>query len=231
MHFLGESGNPLTAPLTLLDAKGFAMADDVITMIKTDHRELERLFDMMKKEKSSRPLALPLAVAMLEAHSRAEEEYVYPALAKEAGEKEEAQHATEEHHEAEHMGKHLLELDWESEEFDQELEKWISAVRHHVQEEEQELLPALGEALDAERLRQLGLEFAGQRSEELAGTAVHTGDGRPAEQRGSSSGNGGSGMTRAELYEKARELGVEGRSHMNKDELAEQVQEAGGGNA
>ncbi|MEU3446268.1 hemerythrin domain-containing protein [Streptomyces thermolilacinus] len=201
------------------------MADDVITMIKTDHRELERLFEMMKKEKSSRPLALPLAVAMLEAHSRAEEEYVYPALAK-AGEKEEAEHAAEEHHEAEHMGKHLLELDFESAEFDQELEKWISAVRHHVQEEEQELLPALGEALDSERLRQLGLEFAGQRSEELAGTAVHTGDGQPAKQRG---GGGGSGMTRAELYEKARELGVEGRSQMNKDELAEQVREAGGG--
>ncbi|OEJ94402.1 hemerythrin domain-containing protein [Streptomyces thermolilacinus] len=201
------------------------MADDVITMIKTDHRELERLFEMMKKEKSSRPLALPLAVAMLEAHSRAEEEYVYPALAK-AGEKEEAEHAAEEHHEAEHMGKHLLELDWESSEFDRELEKWISAVRHHVQEEEQELLPALSEALDSERLHQLGLEFAGQRSEELAGTAVHTGDGQPSKQRGGSSG---SGMTRAELYEKARELGVEGRSQMSKDELEEQVREAGGG--
>ncbi|MFV2120863.1 hemerythrin domain-containing protein [Streptomyces sp. Act-28] len=195
------------------------MAEDVIAMIKNDHRELERLFEMMKKEKSSRPLALPLAVAMLEAHSRAEEEHVYPALAEEAGEKDEVEHATEEHHEAEHLGKHLLELDWRSQEFDQELEKWVDAVRHHVQEEEEELLPVLGRVFDAERLRRLGLRFAGQRSEELVGVAVGSGDGRAA-------GGQGDGPTRAELYERARKLGVEGRSSMNKDELERQVREA-----
>ncbi|MCQ0023684.1 hemerythrin domain-containing protein [Streptomyces somaliensis DSM 40738] len=202
------------------------MADDVIEMIKTDHRELDRLLEMMRKDKGSRPLALPLAVAMLEAHSRAEEEHVYPVLVEEAGEKEETRHATEEHHEAERLGRRLLEMDWESAEFEQALEKWIDAVRHHVEEEEQDLLTALGEALDAGELHRLGLRFAGQRSEELAGKALH-GDGGEAGSSGG--GRNGGGPTRDELYAKARELGVEGRSTMNKEELGERVREAEAG--
>ncbi|MDT9680685.1 hemerythrin domain-containing protein [Streptomyces sp. TRM76323] len=208
------------------------MADDVIAMIRNDHRELDRLFEMMRKDKGSRPLALPLAVAMLEAHSRAEEEYVYPVLTEKVGEGEEVQHATEEHHEAEDLGRRLLELDWESTEFEEGLEKWIGAVRHHVEEEEQELLTALGEALDAEQLHRLGLEFAGQRSEELAGKAVRGGGG-DGDGGGGASGGGRSegGPTRDELYAKARKLGIEGRSTMNKDELERQVREAEAGAA
>lgn len=215
------------------------MADDVITMLTTDHRELKRLFEMMTSDKSSRPLALPLAVAMLEAHSEAEEQGVYPALAREAGEEAEAKHATEEHHEAEHMGKHLLEMDWESEEFDQALHQWIDAVQHHVEEEENELLPALGEALDAGRLEELGLEFARLRSQALAGQPLKAAgggtstDGRKRKQTqktpDASDTSDDAGETRAELYDKARELGIEGRSTMNKDELAREVHKAEGG--
>lgn len=201
------------------------MADDLITLVTTDHRELQRLFEMMRTDRSSRPLALPLAVAMLEAHSEAEEDRVYPAVAREAGEKEEAEHAAEEHHEAESLGKQLLEMDWDSEEFDQALQEWIGAVEHHMEEEENEILPALSQAVGPDRLRELGMEFATRRAKKLAGQplkAVDTG--------GSGSGGGGQrgaeGETRAELYEKARDLGVEGRSTMNKEELAEQVHKA-----
>ncbi|MFH8933809.1 hemerythrin domain-containing protein [Streptomyces griseosporeus] len=212
------------------------MADDVITLLTTDHRELQRLFEMMTSDKSARPLALPLAVAMLEAHSEAEEQGVYPALAREAGEEAEAKHATEEHHEAEHMGKHLLEMDWESEEFDQALQQWIDAVQHHVEEEENELLPALREALDAARLEELGLEFARLRSQRLAGQPLKAAGGGTGTDGGkrkqtpdtSDTPDDDAGETRAELYDKARELGVEGRSTMNKDELAREVHKAEG---
>ncbi|WP_175411712.1 hemerythrin domain-containing protein [Streptomyces sp. TRM64462] len=211
------------------------MADDLITMVTNDHRELERLFGMMLEDRSSRPLALPLAVAMLEAHSEAEEDRVYPAVAREAGEKEEAEHAAEEHHQAESLGKHLLEIDWESKEFDQALEDWVGAVRHHVEEEENEILPALREAVDQDRLRELGLEFAARRSRKLAGQAVTGGGGGGGGGAHGRAGGGGTragrrreteGMTRAELYDKARELGIEGRSSMTKEELAQQVGKA-----
>ena len=202
------------------------MADDVISMLTTDHRELQRLFDMMTKDKSSRPLALPRAVAMLEAHSEAEEEQVYPALAREAGQEEEAEHAAEEHHEAENLGKHLLEMDWESEEFDRALQEWVTNVLHHVEEEENDILPALSEALEPERLEELGIAFAQRRSQSLAGQALKA--------TGTEGGTGGAqattgGETREELYEKARELGIQGRSSMKKDELAEEIRRAESG--
>ncbi len=188
------------------------MAADVITMITTDHRELERLFDLMRKDPGSRPLALPLAVAMLTAHSRAEEEHVYPVVAKEAGEKDEARHGTEEHHEAEELGRALLAEDPESDAFAKGLEKFIDAVLHHVKEEEDDILPALRDAAGPDRLRRLGADFAERRARELTG-------------RDRAAGNGG--RTRDELYEQARELDVPGRSAMTKEELAREVRRAG----
>jgi hypothetical protein len=159
---------------------------------------------------------------MLEAHSEAEEDRVYPAVAREAGEKEEAEHAAEEHHQAESLGRHLLEMDWESEEFDRALEEWVGAVVHHIEEEENEILPALGEAVGDDRLRALGLEFAARRSRKLAGRPLEAAGGDTDTERQPEAEGG----TREELYEKARELGVEGRSSMNKEELAEEVRKA-----
>ncbi|MFI9150233.1 hemerythrin domain-containing protein [Streptomyces sp. NPDC053367] len=204
------------------------MADDLITMVTTDHRELKRLFDMMKSDRSSRPLALPLAVAMLEAHSEAEEDRIYPVVAKEAGEKAEVEHAAEEHHEAESQGKHLLEMDWESEEFDRALEEWIGAVEHHIEEEENDVLPALREAVDSDRLRELGLQFAARRARKLVGEPLKAAEGGARQGGGQAEQGGTEGMTRAELYDKAKDLGVEGRSSMTKDELAQEVGKAEG---
>jgi hemerythrin superfamily protein len=191
------------------------MPEDVIELITSDHRELERALELMKKDKSTRLLLRPLSLAMLAAHSRAEEQHVYPVVAKDAGEKEQAHHGTEEHQEAEELGRRLLPLDPESPDFDSALEEFAAAVLHHAQEEEQEILPALRKAVDAERRVELGKAFAAKRAEELTGAG-------PA--GGSSGGNGG--KSKAELYEEARELGVEGRSAMDKEQLAEQVEQA-----
>jgi hemerythrin superfamily protein len=199
------------------------MPEDVVALITSDHRELERALELMKKDKSTRPLLLPLALAMLTAHSRAEERHVYPALAEEAGEKGEARHGTEEHREAEELGHRLLPIDPESADFDSALEDFAAAVLHHAQEEEQEVLPALRETLDAERLTALGKAFATKRAEELTGA-------EPVDDDLPSSGGGEEGIdggkSKAELYEEARELGVEGRSTMSKEELAEHLDQA-----
>lgn len=119
------------------------MPENVIALITSDHREVERALELMKKDKSTRPLLLPLSLAMFAAHSRAEEQHVYPVLAKEAGEKGQAHHGIEEHQEAEELGRRLLPLDPESPDFDSALEEFAAAVLHHAHEEEQEILPAL----------------------------------------------------------------------------------------
>jgi hemerythrin superfamily protein len=193
------------------------MSADVVTMIKSDHRELERLFDMMKRDKNSRPLALPLAVAMLTAHSRAEEDHVYPVLAAEAGEKEEAEHGAEEHRKAEQLGHELLGADPESDSFETGLQEWVTAVLHHVDEEEHQLLPTLSTVAGEDHLAELGQSFAARRAAEL------TGRGSGSQRRSSGKSQGAQGKTKAELMDQAREAGIKGRSAMSKDELERAV--------
>lgn len=196
------------------------MPEDVVALITNDHRELERMLELMKKDKSTRPLLLPLSLAMLAAHSRAEEQHVYPVLAEKAREKGQAHHGIEEHREAEELGHGLLPLDPRSSEFDDALERFASAVMHHAQEEEQEILPALAKAVDAGRLRELGTAFATRRAEELTGAEPVDDD------RTRVGGSGDGGKSKAELYEEAKELDVQGRSTMDKEQLAEQVEQA-----
>jgi hemerythrin superfamily protein len=191
------------------------MADDVITMIKSDHQELERICGMLQQEKNSRPLMLPVAVALLTAHSRGEEDHVYPVLAREAGEKSEVEHSRHEHAEAEQDGQHLLGMDPQSSEFESALNEWISAVLHHAEEEENELLPALEKAVDISRLTKIGMEFAARRAQELTGQHAGKGSGRKA--------SNGQAKTKEELLEQARKQGVKGRSSMSKAELEKAV--------
>lgn len=70
--------------------------------------------------------------------------------------------------------------------------------------------------MDHGRLTDLGRAFVAERAENLTRT------GPAGDEDGSASGE----PTKAELYEQARELGVEGRSAMDKEQLAEHVEQA-----
>ncbi|MCO5997363.1 hemerythrin domain-containing protein [Actinoallomurus rhizosphaericola] len=188
---------------------------DVVELIMQDHRTLEKLFDELQQDAGRRPELLDKVAALLTAHSRAEEERVYPVVAKEAGERDEAHHGAEEHHEAEEMLEKLRGMSPEGKEFEEKLKEFIDAVKHHVEEEEEsDILPALRDAVSAERLKELGTAFAERRRQELTdgGSGSGTGTGTGTQER-----------TKDELYEEAKKLDVHGRSTMNKDELAEAV--------
>src|SRR5205823_5217905 len=98
--------------------------------------------------------------------------------------------------------------------------EWVSAVQHHVEEEETELLPHLQQALGPDRLAELGKAFSARRAAELTGQAGQPGDGRRGGSR-KSSGRNLPDKTKDQLLAEARKAGIQGRSSMSKQELVQ----------
>src|SRR5688572_24872253 len=112
------------------------MAPDAVTLIKNDHRVLKTLFGMLQDPQRDRRALVAEVEARLTAHSWAEEEKVYPALVTaQPGEVPEVFHGVEEHHEATELLHKLKMTDPASADFDTALEKFVEAVKHHVEEE------------------------------------------------------------------------------------------------
>ncbi|WP_433271964.1 hemerythrin domain-containing protein [Actinosynnema sp. CS-041913] len=176
---------------------------DVVDLIMADHREVERLFDELKNHPEKRPLLVPVLSAVLTAHSRAEEDSVYPVARDEADESDEIAHSQEEHVEAEQLLAKLVGTDPTSPRFDQVLEKLVEGVLHHVEEEESKVLPGMRSRLDSTRRDELGRAFAESRARhmgELPGQA-----------------------TKEELLAQAQNAGISGASGMSKAQLEKQL--------
>jgi hemerythrin superfamily protein len=200
------------------------MATDAVTLIENDHRVLEGLFDQLQAGEGDRKALVDEVAARLNAHSRAEEQKVYPAIEQaDPAEEEEVEHAYDEHREAEHLlekARHLIETP----NFGQALTEFVEAVRHHVEEEENEVLPALRDAVDQKTLERLGAEFEEVRVELLRGAGIED---EPAATGGVEAADDLEDATRDELYERAKEADIPGRSGMKKQELAEALREQG----
>ena len=140
---------------------------DVVDLIMRDHQEVERIFDELRNDPDSRPILVPVLTMLLTAHSRAEEEVVYPAAAKEAGEVGEVAHSHREHLLAEQLVMLLADTDPEAAEFDDVLDELVDTVTHHVNEEESRVLPGLKAVLGDHRRAELGRAFLDSRSEHL----------------------------------------------------------------
>ncbi|MBE1604672.1 hemerythrin domain-containing protein [Actinopolymorpha pittospori] len=174
---------------------------DVVDLIIADHRELERLFEVLENEPGKRALTLPVVTALLVAHSRAEEAEVYPVARSEARETDEVAHSQEEHAEAEELLEKLQGIDPAAAEFGPALNEFVKAVRHHIGEEESDVLPGIRERIGDARRAELGAAFAASRQ-------AHLGE-APGEE------------TKAELLQQAKNAGIAGASSMSKEDLTE----------
>lgn len=217
------------------------MPTDVIGLITADHRDVEHLFEQIKAHPENRPALFAEVSAKFLAHSVAEEERVYPQIARLAPEeKDEVEHGAEEHHLAEEILFRLQKVDPDSPEFEQGLTQLVEAVHEHVQEEETKVLPVLAKAAPKDLLRELGRSFSEGKAEVLRNPSAVTPaklkqngghKGRSsAKAKGGAQAKGGQAtgdMSKGELYEKAKEAHVPGRSHMSKDELAAAVRKSG----
>jgi len=181
------------------------MPEDVTALIEKDHREFERLFEMLRTDPSSRPGQTPVLTTLLFAHSRAEEAEVYPVARDEAGAIEDVEHSQKEHLEADQLLADLAACDLDSPDYEQTLDKVVESVTHHLQEEEKTVLPRMREGLTAERLAEPGTAFAKVRAENLGE--------QPAD------------VTKADLEQQAANIDLPGASGMPKDELAEQLKQ------
>ena len=150
------------------------MAQDAVALIKSDHRTVEQLFREFEEAgdrayKTKQQLVEQI-IRELEVHATIEEETYYPAVeakAKKDG-KELIAEAVEEHHVVKVLLGELAMLSSEDDAFDAKVTVLMENVRHHVEEEETELLPQSEEILGKEELTRLGQEMAA-RKQQLGG--------------------------------------------------------------
>ncbi|MBB4689085.1 hemerythrin domain-containing protein [Amycolatopsis jiangsuensis] len=132
---------------------------DLVTVITEDHRAVERVFTELENEPraGNRKEVTDHVIAELVRHSVAEEQYMYPAARKYLDDGDSiADHEVEEHAEAEKLMKQLERKEPGDPEFEPLLRKLIGDIRHHIEDEEGDLLPQLRKACSPEELHRLG---------------------------------------------------------------------------
>ena len=148
---------------------------DVVTVLTDDHRAVERVFGELESRQGDPQHRRDLAdhvIAELVRHSVAEEQYLYPAARKALPDGDQlADHEVTEHAEAERTMKDLDGLDPADPRFDELLGKLMHEIRHHVQDEENDLFPRLRQACSEEELADLGEKIV--RAKETAPTRPH----------------------------------------------------------
>jgi hemerythrin-like domain-containing protein len=142
----------------------------VITLIKDDHKKLEAVFKKLEAaEPSEVPDLLRQVAELLIPHSKAEEQVVYPAIKAAApDESTDVDDGLAEHQHVEDTLRQLLDSDPEAPGVDGLIAAMIGEVRHHVEEEEDEILPAFGKAATNDQLSELGERFTAAKEEALA---------------------------------------------------------------
>jgi hemerythrin superfamily protein len=149
---------------------------NAIELLKADHETVEELFVQVEgSDEDSHPSFFAQIKAELEAHAHIEESIFYPSLQADGDEAliEMTSEALKEHAQ---MKVALGELDAVSSDaakFEPLLVKLIEDVRHHVEEEEGEMFPAVEEQFDSETLETWGkqMETEKDRFEESAESA------------------------------------------------------------
>ena len=184
---------------------------DALELLKSDHDIVRQLFSDFEEAQEAEDDGRMGEVAErifheLEVHTAIEEEVFYPEAEAAGPEVEElVKEGVQEHHVVEVLMGELRDLQPGDEEFAPKMTVLIENVEHHAEEEETEMFPQLRDAFGDERLERMGEAL------------------RHAKQRREQTGNSAEGLSKEELYERAREQDVKGRSDMTKEELAEAV--------
>jgi len=138
---------------------------DAITLLKTDHRNVERLFTKFEaagpRAKKTKQQIVEHIIEELAVHAAIEELVFYPAVRKGVpGAEDEVLESLEEHHVVKWTLSELEDLSADDERFTAKTTVLIESVRHHMREEEGELFPKVRSALSRSELQTLGSKLA-----------------------------------------------------------------------
>jgi hypothetical protein len=142
-------------------------ASDVnaIELLKDDHEKVKGIFEQFEEtdDQDRKQELARQAIRELKIHSAIEEEIFYPAVRQETDEKEIVDEAEEEHHVVKLLISELEDMEAGDEKFDAKFNVLAENVRHHIRQEEGEMMPNIPDTVDLEKL---GAELA-ERKEEL----------------------------------------------------------------
>jgi hemerythrin superfamily protein len=148
---------------------------DAIQVIRGDHQTVEALFrrwEGMGPSDGDRGELVRTVVRELSVHAAVEEQILYPAMREALPDGDSlVQEALEEHQEAKEVLSELDGMDPGDPGFPTKVDSLIADVRHHVEEEENELLPKLESALTQARLDEMGRQL--ESAKESAPTRPH----------------------------------------------------------
>jgi hemerythrin superfamily protein len=147
---------------------------DIVDEIIADHRQVEGVFSEIENRSgpNNRRELVEHVITELVRHSVGEEQYLYPTARRVLPDGEQlADHELKEHAEAEAVMKQLENTDEGDPKFDALVGRLMEDIRHHIEDEETDLLPKLRDACDGAELMELGKKF--ERAKKIAPTRPH----------------------------------------------------------
>ncbi len=140
---------------------------DAITLLKKDHRTVEELFKRFERlgdrARKGKQEVVERIIKELSVHAAIEEAVLYPAVRTAVDDKEIDElvlESLEEHHIVKWTLSELETMTPDHERFEAKVTVLMELVRHHVEEEEQELFPTMAKAFDKPRLVEMGEALA-----------------------------------------------------------------------
>ena len=147
---------------------------DAITLLKQDHKTVEKLFKQFEKAKqpAERRKVAEKVVKELSVHAAIEEMLFYPAVRDRVPDTEDTVlESLEEHHVVKWVLSELEDMKPDHERFKAKMTVMMENVRHHVEEEESELFPQVRKAVGRKELAELG--EAMEKAKKTAPTRPH----------------------------------------------------------
>jgi len=149
---------------------------DAITLLKADHRTVEKLFKAFEKAGESanvtKAKTVDQVISELSVHAAIEEQVFYPAARNEVGDTTGmVLESLEEHHVVKWLLSELEGMDPTDERYVAKMTVLMELVRHHVKEEEEDLFPQLRAAIGRKRMGEIGAAL--EEAKKVAPTLPH----------------------------------------------------------